>query len=156
MLDKVHKLQQLRRFLLAQISALTPAQLNEIPGNYNNNIIWNFAHLGAAVQSLCYGRAGLPVTVADTFYAPYLPGTKPTAFLDEVVIEDLKTSSLAALDQLGVDIAADRFTTYTSSAFIQQRYGVAVDSLDDALDFLLYHEGFHTGYILAMKKIVCL
>lgn len=154
MLDKVNKLQQLRRLLFAQISTLTPAQLNQIPVGYSNNIIWNVAHLGAAVQSLCYGRAGLPIAVADKFYTPYLPGTKPTDFLDEVLIEDIKATSLAALNQLVVDIVAERFTTYTSSSFIQQRYGIAVDNLHAALDFLLYHEGFHAGYVLAMKRLV--
>ncbi len=154
MLDKVYKLQQLRRFLLAQISALTPAQLNEVPVGYRNNIIWNIAHLGAAVQSLCYGRASLPIAVTDELYTPYLPGTTPTEYLDEASIDAIKTSSLTALDQLSRDIAAEKFTSYSSSAFIQQRYGVAVDTLADALDFLLYHEGFHTGYVLAIKKLV--
>ena len=154
MFTKPQKLQALRRFLLAQIEGLTTAQLNEIPAGYANNIIWNVAHLGAAVQSLCYVRAGLPLTVADEFFTPYLPGTRPTGLVDEAAIEAIKNTSLAALDQLALDLAAHKFGGYTYSERIQERYGVEVRTIDDALDFLLFHEGFHTGYVLALKHLV--
>lgn len=118
MLNKVHRLHQLRQYLLAQLSDLTSVQLNQVPPGYRNNIIWNVAHLGAAVQSLCYGRAGLPLTVAESFVTPYLPGTVPTEFIDEASSELIQATSLAALGQLARDLEADKFTTYTSSVFI--------------------------------------
>ena len=154
MFTKLQKLQALRRFLLAQIDGLTVAQLNEVPAGYANNIVWNVAHLGAAVQSLCYVRAGLPIAIPDEFFTPYLPGTRPTGYVDAAGVAAIKTSSLTALDQIAVDLAAGKFVHYTHSERIQERYGVDVRSIDDALDFLLYHEGFHTGYVLALKHLV--
>lgn len=150
----VHQLRQLRYFLFAQLPGLTPAQLNEMPLGYRNTIIWNVAHPGAAGQSLCYGRAGLPPAVAGSFATPYLPGTAPAAFVDEAGIQAIEAVSLATLDQLARDVEAGWFVAYAPSVFIQQRYGVAVENINQALDFLLYHEGFHTGYVLALKHLV--
>lgn len=151
---KIQKLQALRRFLLAQVDGLTTEQLNEVPAGYANNIIWNVAHLGAAVQSICYVRAGLPLTVADEFFTPYLPGTRPADFMDAATVTAIWSASLAALDQLLLDVTAQKFGGYTHSERIQERYGVEVRTIDDALDFLLYHEGFHAGYVLALKHLV--
>jgi hypothetical protein len=34
------------------------------------------------------------------------------------------------------------------------RYGVEITNIDDALQFLLYHEGLHAGIIIAMRKLL--
>lgn len=52
--------------LLEMLSDLSTDQLNKIPAGFNNNIIWNLAHLVAAQQGICYLRAGLPMVL--TFY----------------------------------------------------------------------------------------
>lgn len=154
MSDKLQKLFALRRFVLAQVEGLNVAQLNHIPAGYRNNIVWNLAHLGAAVQSLSYGRAGLPFTMPEAYVTPYLPGTQPETTLDKAALTALTTAGLEALDQLALDVAAGQFAGYTPSPFLRQRYGMEVASINDALEFLLFHEGFHTGYILALKHLV--
>ena len=48
-----------RQYLLNDIKDLTVEQLNEVPAGFNNNIIWNVAHMLATQQGICYeiGRA---------------------------------------------------------------------------------------------------
>ncbi len=48
--NKIEKIKKTRRFLLNLVSELSTDQLNEIPPDFNNNIIWNMGHLIAAQQ----------------------------------------------------------------------------------------------------------
>lgn len=151
---KIEKIKDFRLFLLKQLDGLTAQQLNEVPSGYNNNIIWNLAHLICAEQSMCYVRAGLPLVVDEQYFSPYLPTTKPTGFVDEQEIEIIKKLLISSIDRLQADFEKDAFGNYSPSAMTPKIYGVEVNSIDDAINFLLYHEGFHAGYIISLKRSV--
>jgi hypothetical protein len=46
------------------------------------------------------------------------------------------------------------FVQYTPSVMIPKVYGFEVNTIDEAIDYLLYHEGYHSGYIAAMKRLL--
>ena len=73
---------------------LTTEQLNKIPEGYNNNIIWNLAHLIYAQQSICYVGAGQTIIVTDQNFPPYWP-TQAGAFLDKQELERIKSLSIS-------------------------------------------------------------
>lgn len=151
MIQQIAKIKSTRAYLLNLIDDLSLEQLNEKPEGFNNNIIWNLAHLVAVQQSICYKRSGLQPIVQDKFVLPYLPGTKPEHFIDGKELETIKTLFLSSLDELESDYQKRFFTAYTP--FVT-RYGVEIANIDDAINFLPYHEGLHTGYIIALKRIV--
>ncbi len=147
----IENIRKIRVWLLESIANLSPAQLNEIPAGFNNNIIWNLAHLVAAQQGLCYIRAGLKPIVEEKYLSNYKSGTKPEAVVDAAEIEAIKKLLFSTLDQLQADYTNKLFTNYT---VFNTRYGATIAGIDDAIVFLPYHEGLHTGYITALKKIV--
>lgn len=153
-MNKIEKIKQTRLFLLRQIEGLTAEQLNKIPDGFNNNIIWNLAHLICAEQSLCYLRSGLTIKVDDKYFSPYRTTTKPAEFIDEREIEAIKKLFIGSIDELQADYDKKVFENYTPSENILKVYGVELKTIDDALDFILYHEGFHSGYIASLKRIV--
>ena len=63
--------------LVKILDSVTEEQFNKIPVGYSNNLIWNFAHILAAFQVLCYSRAGLPLRLEESFINKYKIGTKP-------------------------------------------------------------------------------
>ncbi|MEP6713324.1 MAG: DinB family protein, partial [Ferruginibacter sp.] len=140
-----------RTWLLETIADLSPAELNKIPAGFNNNIIWNLTHLIAAQQGLCYVRAGLNPVVEEKYFSDYKSGTKPEAMIDSAEIENIKKLLFTSLDQLEADYKNNLFTNY---GLFKTRYGAEIASVDDAINFLPYHEGMHAGYITALKKIV--
>ncbi len=150
----LEKIKNLRLYLLGQLDGLTPAQLNAVPAGYNNNLIWNVGHLICVVQNLCYVRAGLPIVVDDKYFSPYLPGTKPERFVDAPETEVIKSLLITSMDQLRADYAKIRLGNYSPASMIHRVYGVEVGNLDEALDYLLYHEGFHAGYMLSLKRLL--
>ena len=152
-----HKLEQIkafRFFVLKHIKDLTLEQLNCIPKGYNNNIIWNLGHLVSAAQTLCYKRAGLAPTVDDKYISPFLPTTKPEYFISREEIEIMKGLLISTVDTLKEDLVGKDFSKYSKSERIKEFYGIDVSSIEEVIEFLLYHEGFHSGYIVALKRLV--
>ena len=149
--QQIENVKNTRTFLLTLTEDLTTEQLNQVPEGFNNNIIWNLAHLVAVQQALCYKRSGLQPIMQDKYVTPFLPGTKPDGFIDTNEVETIKSLLISSLDEFESDYKKSFFTTYTP---VVTRYGVALDNIDDAINFLPFHEGFHTAYIMALKRLV--
>jgi hypothetical protein len=142
-------LEKTRLQVLEQLQGLSTEQLNEIPAGFNNNIIWNVAHLIAAQQGVCYLRPGFELRVAEKYFNLYKPGSKPEAFVTAEEVQDICELLLTSLAQFKSDYENKVITSYVPWT---TRYGVALDTIEDAIRFLPFHEGLHLGYILALKR----
>jgi hypothetical protein len=140
-----------RLMVLNAIKDLSAEQLNLVPPGFNNNIIWNLAHMISAQQGICYTRAGLPIITDDKFYTPYRPDTKPVDFVGEEDIATIKELFVSTIEQLETDLDKEIFGNYGS---FTTRYGAELDSIDTAVAFLPFHEGLHAGYIMSLKKFL--
>jgi len=149
--NTIQNLKATRKFFLNSISSLTTEQLNAIPAGFSNNIAWNLAHLVAAQQGLCYVRAGLPLAVPEDFFESYKPGSRPARFIPAEEITAVKELLMTSLDRLEADVAAGLFRDYP---VVKIRYEIEFKNIEDVLAFLPFHDGFHTGVINALAKIV--
>lgn len=142
-----------RTYLLDFIKDLSVEQLNEMPGRLNNNIIWNLGHTLVTQQRLCYIRSGQKMFIDDTYASLYNPGTKPQKTVEEMEIGKVKQLFLSSIDQFEKDYINNLFSNYES--WTTQRYGeIKISNIDDAISFVLYHEGLHAGYIMTLKNLV--
>ena len=151
MTKQIEIIRKTRSFLLKNLEGLTTEQYNKIPGGFNNNIIWNLGHMIAAQQGVCYIRAGLAPRVGEDIINSFKSGTKPERAYDETEIQNIKSLLFSTLDQLEEDCNNNIFGGYTAWS---TRYEVEIASIDDALNFLPFHEGLHSGCISALKKLV--
>ncbi|MGI4749603.1 MAG: DinB family protein [Janthinobacterium lividum] len=151
MTQQIENIKSVRKYLLNLITDLNPEQLNKIPDGFSNNIIWNLAHLTATQQRICYLHAGLKPVVQEQYITPFIPGTKPEGFIDAVEIKTIKSLFISAIDELESDYKKSFFVTYEE---FTTRYGVTLGNVDDAINFLPYHEGYHTGVITELIKFV--
>jgi hypothetical protein len=151
MKTNIENISKERIWLLEQIKDLSVEQLNRIPTGFNNNIIWNLGHLVAAQQGLCYARAGLKTIVDEQYMAAYKPGSKPTGPVTEASVNEIKLLLQSTLRQLDTDIEKTIFSGYTP---FTTRYGAGINNIEDAVQFILYHEGIHTGVVLSLLKII--
>ncbi|WP_025143718.1 DinB family protein [Pedobacter jeongneungensis] len=150
-LATIAQIKNTRAFVLTLVKDLSTEQLNKIPEGFNNNIIWNIAHLTAAQQNLCYVRSGLAVTIEENYFSLFLSGTKPDHFIEKEEIDLIFEVLLNSMDRLAAD--------YANGIFIQfdpwdKRYGMKLNTIEDAINFVPFHEGMHIGYIMALKKLV--
>jgi hypothetical protein len=154
MKSAIDKIKNLRLFLLHQLKDLTPTQLNRTPPGFSNNIIWNIGHLICAQQNMSYVRSHLPVIIEDKYFSPYLPGTKPENYVDEKEIEVIKELFISTIDTLQIDLDKNIFNNYSPSVMIPKVYGFEVLNIESALEYLLWHEGYHQGLISSLRKLV--
>jgi hypothetical protein len=148
---EIERLKKTRTYLVDLIKDLSAEQLNEIPLGFNNNVIWNLGHLIVSLQALCYLRAGLKPVVDEQYFTDYKPQTRPTNFIQEDEINKIKTLFLSVVDKLETDYNESSFSNYGT---FTTPYGVEITNIDEAIDFILFHEGLHTGYIMAMKRLL--
>jgi len=148
---RIESIRNPRKLLIELTKGLSIEQLNKVPTGFNNNIIWNMGHLIAAQEGICYKRSGMELKTDESFFHSYKPGSKPEGFVDSEDAEKIKTLLFSTLDELETDYNAGIFTNYTS---VITRYGVELSNIEDAINFLPFHEGLHIGCILALKKLV--
>lgn len=147
----VETIRKTRATLLELTKNLSLEQLNKVPEGFNNNIIWNLGHIIAAQQGVCYKRAGLDIKIPDSFFTAYKPESKPERFITQEEVNEIKELLFSTIDQLEADYQAQIFGNYPAWV---TRYGVNITSLDDAINFLPFHEGLHLGYVMALKRLV--
>lgn len=152
MIEKTIEILKMPRLgILEQIKDLNIEQLNKIPAGFNNNIIWNLGHIVAAHQGVCYRRANVEPVVDVDFLNNYGGGSKPDNFLGEDQLQLIKELYTSTLDQFVIDYNNNLFANYGAWT---TRYGVNLNTIDDVLQFLPFHEGMHIGNIMSMKRVV--
>ena len=147
----IDTIKKTRSFILNVISDLSLEQLNKIPKGFNNNIVWNLGHLVAAQQGLCYMRSGLKTVIDEKFFLAYKTDSKPEGDVTKEEFEKIKSLLMSTLEQLETDQAKNIFMNYTA---FKTRYDVEIKNIDEAIKFILFHEGLHCGYIMALKRAI--
>ena len=147
----IDRLRKTRAVVLKLISDLSLEQVNEIPAGFKNNIAWNFGHMLASQLGLCYIRAGVKPAIDETQIAAYKGGTKPEKPIDAAELEHIKQLFLSSIDQLEKDYESGLLFNYQA---FTTALGVEINTIDDAINFLFFHEGLHTGYMMSLKRLV--
>lgn len=140
-----------RKFLLTVIEGISIEKLNEIPAGFNNNLAWNVAHVIANQQILCYRNAGVKPVIEDEFIDKYKTGTRPEGFMDEKEFKAIKEYLLSTIDKFREDSATNMFENYVAQDF-KSYPGLRLENINDAAQFVSFHDGLHVGYSMALKR----
>lgn len=126
--------------------------LNKIPQGFNNNIIWNVGHIVVTQQLLAYKLSGLPMMVSETLIAKYMKGTKPEGFVPQEEVDDIKKLLSVTIEQTKKDFNNNLFKNFHE--YTVSTTGNTLTNIDDAFQFILFHEGMHLGYVMALSRAV--
>ncbi len=138
-----------RKNFLTLVNELTIEQLNTIPPGFNNNIAWNFGHIIASQQVLCFVRSGVVPVVDADIIKNYQRGTRPEKFIDEQEMIRLKGLLYTAIENLENDSNTELFNKYQAFTAL---YGVHIAGIQDAIQYFAVHDALHYGYSLALKR----
>jgi DinB superfamily len=133
------------------LDSLSIDQINQIPAGFNNNILWNCAHIIAVQQMLTYGLTNQPFAVDKSFVFRFSPGTKPEGWYDEPFINEVKALLFSTFEQLREDINSDVFQKFNPFLTALK---FEINDLEKAVAFNQYHEALHMGNILDIRKFL--
>jgi len=151
MVNQFYIIKQNRQVFIKLLDSLTTDQLNEIPGGFNNNIAWNFAHAVVSQQLLCYAKAGKEINIDKEFLEKYQRGSKPNGYIKQEEINYFKEKAISLIDKFQQDWESGFFNEY--QAFTTSM-GIQIRSCGEALHFAAGHDQLHFGYCLALKRVV--
>ncbi|MGK4566701.1 DinB family protein [Flavobacterium sp. 3HN19-14] len=126
-------------------------QLNKVPEGFNNNLIWNIAHIIVVQQMLVYNLFGLPMMVDGEMVAKYKRGTKPESDVTQEEVDFIKSLLFTAIEKTETDFNAGGFENFTEFTTMT---GYTMKSVNDAITFNIYHEAVHTGMMMSIRKFI--
>lgn len=138
-----------RKIMSSFLDAFSLEDLNKVPEKFNNNLIWNIAHLVVTQQLLTYSLSGLPMQVSDELVEKYKKGSMVDGNVSQEEINEIKGLLLSTIEKTKEDYengVFNSFQPYTTST------NSTLKSFEEAMEFNNFHEGIHLGYILALKK----
>lgn len=144
-------LKQGRRNIIGLLGPFNNEQLNQIPGGFRNNLIWNLGHVMVSQQLLCYQLSGLEPLIAPHYIECFRRGTVPESNVDAETVDELKSQAIELTERFIEDYHKGIFKKYQS---YQSLYGVELNNIDDAIVFNNTHEGVHLGYMMAMRNLI--
>jgi hypothetical protein len=140
-----------RNLLSQMLAGYTLEQLNKIPEGYNNNLIWNIAHVIVVQQMLVYKLSGLPMMISEEMVEKYKKGTKPEHIATQAEVDEIQSLLAKTINQSETDLENNIFINY-------QEYptsaGIVLKSASDAIAFNNFHEGLHIGIIMSIRKFI--
>lgn len=142
-----------RRKLLGLVADLSTEELNFIPIGFNNNLAWQIGHIVVSQQILCYKLAGKPFAIEENLLDGYRNGSKPETFINAEEIQKMKDYVLSTIDQLEIDLKNNIFTNFTPYK-ISTYDDFELKNINDAVTFIVSHDGLHYGNSLALRKLV--
>ena len=140
-----------RESILNFLNDFSLDQLNLIPAGFNNNLIWNAGHLIVAQQALTYKACGLDGHIPNQLYPLYKPGSKPTGTTDQEEVEELKTLLISTIQPTIDDFEAGKFQNFEAR---MTGTGFYLSTIEDAFEFINFHEGLHIGYMMSLRKFM--
>lgn len=126
-------------------------QLNKVPEGFNNNLIWNIAHVIVTQQHLVYNLSGLPMLVSEDLLNRYKKGTRPLADVTQEEVEEIRSLLFETINRTKADYNGKIFRQYHE---ITTGTGFTIRNVEDALAYNCYHEALHTGIMMSLRKFI--
>ncbi|MFV8345614.1 DinB family protein [Flavobacterium sp. ZB4P13] len=140
-----------RKVLSQFLENYTLEQLNKMAPGFNNNLIWNIAHIVVTQQRLVYKFSGVPMIISDELFDKYKGGTKPVQDVTQTEVGEIRSLLFETINQTEADFNNEIFKNYQEYT---TSIGLTIKNIEDALSFNNYHEALHTGVIMSIRKFI--
>jgi hypothetical protein len=140
-----------RKVLSQFLKNYTLEQLNKMAPGFNNNLIWNIAHIVVTQQRLVYKFSGVPMIISDELFEKYKGGTKPVQDVTQAEVDEIRSLLFETINQTEADFNNKFFKNYQEYT---ASIGLTIKNIEDALSFNNYHEALHMGVIMSIRKFI--
>ncbi|MEN3323937.1 DinB family protein [Mariniflexile soesokkakense] len=126
--------------------------LNKVPNGFNNNIIWNIGHIVVTQQLLAYKLSGLPMMIGNELVGKYRKDTKPEGDVSQEDVNNIKALLFSTIEKTKEDYSKGLFENYQE--YTVSTTGNTLTNIDEAFQFIMFHEGMHLGYVMALLRAI--
>ncbi len=151
----LNQLRDARNRTLKIMKECPEASLERIPAGFENHILWNLGHIFTISEKLLFLDFDLPHHLPADFPGMFGNGTRPSRTEFGNVSPDRIFNLLAGQPERIEKIDKDVSKSRLSKPF-QSSTGIIYDTVEKRMQFSIYHEGVHTGYIMAMRRAAVL
>ncbi len=118
------------------------------PAGFNNTIRWNLGHILTVQELMAFSFMNEPMALPEDLMKLFVPGSKPSEW-------ESTPPTLEALSNL----------LQEQTARIKQKLTGRMDeklakpfkdfqTVGEVLNYSIYHEGIHTGFLNALRRVV--
>ncbi len=142
-----------RKNYLNLIEEHTLDQLNTVPSEFKNNLIWNAAHVIASTDGLFNRLHGLHMRMTSEYIQSYAKGSRPEIAVNQEFVDQIKKDLIQQVSWVESDFEEGKFPESTIQPYTTT-YGNTLVDFESVLAFNLLHEGLHYGIMLSLKKFI--
>jgi uncharacterized damage-inducible protein DinB len=136
----------IRAISIKSIESITEEMADEIPSGYKNSIRWNLGHILAVADAFLNNFAEIPMYLSEEHFEMFKSGSKPSDWKTQPPsLDDLSVMFKEQMEHMKNHLEHRSFDEKTPNTF--NLYGNPQETLGEVVNFCLYHEGFHIGYI---------
>jgi hypothetical protein len=141
----------IRGYTLEHVTDLDEAKQLKTPDGLTNNVIWNLGHTLVVQCQLSYLACGKSSPLPDGYSELFAPGTSPKDWKTQPDCAEVIEHSKTLNKKIAEDLAAGAFADYPGVPLTKQ---YKLDTIEEALNFHIVHEGMHTGVMLAIRHLI--
>ncbi|UOF89466.1 DinB family protein [Fodinisporobacter ferrooxydans] len=143
-----------RKSLLRMVQSIPEDVIDIQPAGFNNTIRWNVGHILVVAEYYVLGKTGHEAQLPKEYVTFFGNGTKPSDWTGEppsfaTLIQQLE-------DQLSrIQTAlSGRLDEALANPVPLGSTGLQFETYGEVLNLGIYHEGNHTGFINALRRVV--
>lgn len=136
----------IRAISTKSIESITEEMADEMPLGYKNTIRWNLGHILAVTDAFLFNFDEIPMYLSEEYFGMFKSGSKPADWQTQPPsLDELSFMFKGQMEHIKKHLEQRSLDEKTVNTF--NLYGNPQETLGEVLNFCLYHEGFHLGYI---------
>jgi uncharacterized damage-inducible protein DinB len=140
-----------RHLTIAELESIDEEKVNIVPEGFNNSILWNAGHVYVATEYIIIRQTGEEMIIPEGYGDMFNGGTKPADWTSKPPkVAEIKKLLTEQTDRIKAAVEGKLNAELIYPFEIPNR--VKFTTIAEVLNFALYHEGQHTGFMKGLKK----
>jgi len=141
-----------RGYFGSHLADLSDEQLTTVPEGAHNNIMWNVGHILMSNYGMLHGASSVDVPAPAEWGPLFKGGSSPSDWGDDAPsASEIMDAFNAQSDVIIADLKADKFGDFKP---MDLGGGLQLNSVDEALGFVVIHEGVHHGNVISLRNLL--
>lgn len=141
-----------RQSVLSEVENVSEEAADRRPEGFRNTIRWNLAHMYVVQEQLVVGLAGETPQMPERYEELFASGTKPADWQGDIpdladIRKNLQDQPAKLKEKFAGRLEEKAVKPFTPG-------DLELTTIGELLNFTMYHEGLHTGFIKGLKRAI--